>query len=216
MAEGSTTTNGAAQPAAGGNAGQAAVSQLRGARAQLAAKSSELEALRTEFEGIRARAETADTLGARVKALEAELKGRDEQHQTERALFAAGLTDPDELELVKFAHGRLPEKDRPPLGAWVDGLKKDPTKAPKLIEGIAGRWAKAGNAGAAGGGAGNATRTRTRIQPNRGAAAPEVDGGTEPTDQEWAEARRAALRGDRKPLDALKARAGLPVRGPRR
>lgn len=209
---------GAAPARTAGTAGEAAVAQLRDARRRLGAQSQELEQLREQIAQLTVKAETADTLGGEVKRLKAEITGLGEQHATERSLWAAGLTDPDEVELVKFAHGRLPEKDRPTLGAFVEGLKKDPTKAPKLIENIAARWkSKDGGKGAAGAGGSGAAQKRPAIRPNRGVVDTDgEDGAGAPTSAEFDAANAAAARGDRKALDALRERMGLPARARRR
>lgn len=208
-------TNGAGTGGGGGStAGEQAVAQLRDARRRLGAAGQEIEQLKERIAELSVKAETADTLGGEVKRLKAEITGLGEQHATERSLWAAGLTDPDEVELVKFAHGRLPEKDRPTLGAFVEGLKKDPSKAPKLIENIAARWAKDAKGGDDKRGA---QPKRAPIRPNRGVVDTDAeDTGTEPTQAEWDAANSAARRGDRKALDALRERKGLPARPRRR
>lgn len=202
-----------------GNAGQQAMAQLRDARRRLGALGQEAEQLKEQIAQLNMKAETADTLAAEVKRLKAELAGKDEQHATERSLFSAGLTDPDELELVKFAHGRLPEKDRPKLSEWVDSLRKDPTKAPKLIEPIASRWKSSGKDGKAAGGSGSggAQNKRPQIRPNRGVVDSDGDGAAgQPTEAEFEAANAAAARGDRRSLDQLRERMGLPARPRRR
>lgn len=200
-----TTANGApAAPPANDNAA------LRAARSQLSERTRELEALRGEVEQLRARADTADTLNGEVKRLKAEITGLGEAHRTERALWSAGVTDPDEVELLKFAHSRIAEKDRPPLDTWVAGLKADPTKAPKLLAPIAARWGSDSKSSTT-----TATTPRPRVNPNKTTVRePEVESSA-PTPEEWADARRRAIAGDRKLYDELKKRAGLPTRSPR-
>lgn len=203
MADGTPTTtpNGAAAaPPAGGDT----TATLRAARAQLTQRTQELEQLRGEVEALRTRADTADTLNGEVKRLKAEITGLGEAHRTERALWSAGVTDPDEVELLKWAHGRLPEKDRPPLDTWVSTLKTDPTKAPKVLAPIAARW---GTEGADGKGS-----PRPRPNPNKTTVREPTGETSEPTAEEWADARRRAVAGDRKLFDELKARKGLPSR----
>lgn len=206
-----TTVNGTTPARTSATAGDQAVARLRDMQRRYAATSQELESARGELEAYKAKAETAETLTAEVKRLKAEIAGLGEQHATERSLWSAGLTDPDELELVKFAHGRLPEKDRPPLGAWVEGLKKDPSKAPKLIENIAGRWKSTGKTTTSSSTEGGGSR-RSTIRPNRGVIEDEGGGGGgTPTQAEIDAATAAAARGDRRALNALKERMGLPV-----
>lgn len=184
---------------------------LRAARTQLAARTQELEQLRGEVEQLRTRADTADTLAAEVKRLKAEHQGMAEQHRTDRALWAAGLTDPDEIELVRFVHGRLPEKDRPPLTDWLEAVRKEPTKAPKLLEPVATRWKSSSSSTTSSSTTSSSSTTRKRANPNAGTVPVDGDGGsTAVTAEEWAEARRRALRGDGKLLDELRKRDGRP------
>jgi hypothetical protein len=205
-----TTTGGTTTTTAGGQATQ----QLRTVRAQLAERTTELEGMRGELEQLRAKAETSETLSGEIKRLKAEIAGLGEAHATERVLFAAGLTDPDEVELLKFAHGRLPEKDRPKLGEWVEGLRKDPSKAPKLLQAVTARWTETTTKDKP------TTTTTSRRAPrarvNRSSSTDDDTSSGQPTDAEWQAARLAAQRGDRKPLDALKSRVGLPTRPGRR
>jgi len=211
-ANGTPAAGGTGGGTGGGGAAGAATTQLRTVRQQLVARTTELEQLRGELEAVRAKAETADTLGARIRELEGEKTKLVETHKTERALWATGLTDPDEVELVRFAHGRLPAENRPSLPDWLEGIKKDPAKAPKLLEPITSRWkAPAGKGKDA-----PATTSRGRPQPNKGTT-PADDtgggGGGEPTPEEWAEARARAIRGDGRLFDELRKRVG---RGPYR
>lgn len=206
-----TTVNGVPPARSAAPAGDQAVARLRDMQRRYAATSQELDAARGELEAYKAKAETAETLTAEVKRLKAEIAGLGEQHATERSLWAAGLTDPDEVELVKFAHARIPEKDRPALGTWVETLKKDPSKAPKLIEGLAGRWKSTGKTTTSSSTEGGSSR-RSTIRPNRSVIEDEGGGGGgAPTQAEIDAATSAAARGDRRALNNLKERMGLPV-----
>lgn len=204
---------GAGSGGAGGGAGSGdqAPAQLKTVRGQLAQRTQELETVRGELETFRAKAETAETLSAEIKRLKAEIAGLGESHATERALWQAGITDPDEVELVKFAHGRQGDK-APKLGDWVAELRRDPTKAPKILQPVTSRWSGGGDNKGKSGGNGKPASS-SRIRPNRTAAVVDDEGArSEPTAEDWAAARRAALAGDRRPLDTLRERTGLPVR----
>lgn len=43
---------------------------------------------------------------------------------TREALLTAGITDPEDQDLVRWVYGRLDEKGRPELGAWLAGGAK--------------------------------------------------------------------------------------------
>lgn len=45
-----------------------------------------------------------------------------------------GHTDPEAVDLVTYAYGRLPGEGRPALGDWLQGVKADPTKAPLALK----------------------------------------------------------------------------------
>jgi hypothetical protein len=44
-----------------------------------------------------------------------------------------GIVDPSIFEAVEGAWGKLPEQGRPTLGAYLDQLRADPSKAPALL-----------------------------------------------------------------------------------
>jgi hypothetical protein len=157
----------------------------------------------------------AETLQGEVKRLKAEHAGLSEQHRTDRALWAAGLTDPDEIELVRFAHGRLPEKDRPELVEWLEGVRKSPDKAPRILAPVAERWRSSTSSSSSSTSSTSRSTTR-RVNPNARTAPVDEGSGGEPTAEEWKEARRRALQGDRKLFDQLRARSGKVARGGKR
>lgn len=45
-----------------------------------------------------------------------------------------GATDPEAVDLVQYAYGRLPGEGKPPLQDWLAGVKADPTKAPLALK----------------------------------------------------------------------------------
>ncbi len=45
-----------------------------------------------------------------------------------------GATDPEAVDLVQYAYGRLPGEGRPPLGDWLSQVKADPTNAPLALK----------------------------------------------------------------------------------
>lgn len=52
---------------------------------------------------------------------------------TERVLLERGLTDPVDRKVALLLYGELPEAGRPELGAYLDGVKADPTKTPRQL-----------------------------------------------------------------------------------
>lgn len=102
------------------------------AKREALARVAELEGRIADLEK---RGATVETLTGRVQELqqhlEAERKGRSE----DQTIFGAGFKDP---ALVRFEYSRLPEKDRPELGAWLADVQKTPEKAPASLRALLG------------------------------------------------------------------------------
>lgn len=103
--------------------------------------SDEQEAPKTvpyvEFAKARERIQAAE---ARVAELEAAAASAAEAFEaerngwnTDRALFQAGITDPEAQAVAKFLHGRT--EGAPEIAEWVGGFASDPTSAPAALRG---------------------------------------------------------------------------------
>lgn len=79
------------------------------------------------------RGATVETLTARIQELEASGKAAEASWAEERAVYQAGITDSEAIDVARHLHGRLPEKDRPAFPEWIAAQKKDPSKAPKAL-----------------------------------------------------------------------------------
>lgn len=77
---------------------------------------------------------TTDTLAAQVNELKAGFAAKEQAWDRERAIFGAGITDPEAVDLVTYLHGKIPEATRPPMADWLTGIKADPTTAPKSLQ----------------------------------------------------------------------------------
>jgi hypothetical protein len=49
------------------------------------------------------------------------------------AMYQAGITDPEAIEIAQFLHGKMPKSTRPPLGELAKQWKADPSKAPPAM-----------------------------------------------------------------------------------
>lgn len=177
--------------------------KLRDARRRIRDLKAELGKRDATIAELQGKVGDGETTAKRIAELEAKLLAAEE----EKGLFSEGVRDADEIDLVRMQHSKLDPKDRPALAEYVKSLKADPSKAPKLLAPYVEAW-KGGTGGGSGGGGGDDKRTRP--DPNK----THIDGGDlngKPTRAEWDAARDAARRGDGKPLEALKAREGLPV-----
>lgn len=164
----------------------------------------------TTIEELKAKIGDGESATLRIAELEGKLAAVEE----EKALFSEGVRDSDEIDLIRFQWGKLDAKDRPAIGEYVRGLKADPSKAPKLLAPYIDAWK--GGAPPADGKDKAKPPAQPRPDPNR-TTVDTTDGvNGKPTQAEWDAARAAAMRGDGKPLDALKARSGLPVSQPQR
>lgn len=90
-------------------------------------------ALETEIADLRKKVATVDTLTSQLDQLTRAHAAEKTGWETDRAVLALGFTDPEGLDVAKHLHGRLPEKDRPPLPDWLKSFQADPTKAPKAL-----------------------------------------------------------------------------------
>jgi hypothetical protein len=117
-----------------------------------------IKTLEKEAQGALEKAATADTLASQLKELQAERKKEQGAWEEERGLLRAGFTDPDAIDVARVLHGKLPEKDRPSLGDWLEGHRKAPDKAPKaLTPWLAAQEGNAGGKGNAGGSGGSSS-----------------------------------------------------------
>lgn len=100
-------------------------------RNELRQKLAELETAQQE---LTERLATTDTIAKQLEAAKAELKRERIERGQERALLEAGLTDTEGRDLALYHYGRLPEKDRPELSAWLGTLRSDPAAAPRSMQ----------------------------------------------------------------------------------
>lgn len=143
-------------------------------RREALAQVADLESKLAEFEK---KAATADTLAKRVGDLEAASAKAASEWAEERAVYQAGVTDPEAISVARHLHSQIPEKGRPAFAEWVGAHAKAPDTAPKALRGYfgdgkagagagadakgtpAGKAPPAGAAGATGGKAGANTGT---------------------------------------------------------
>lgn len=85
----------------------------------------------TKLAAAEAKGGSVADLQTKLTATEATLAAERATWATERPLLAAGIKDELDQATVLLVHGRI-AKDKP-LGAWLDGLAKDPSKAPRPI-----------------------------------------------------------------------------------
>ena len=93
----------------------AAPREDRGAKARIA----ELE---SQIEGLQAAVSKASQFESQLDDL-----------RLEKSAWQAGVTDPEGVEVARLFHGKLPAKDRPSLGDWLQQLKADPSTAPRAL-----------------------------------------------------------------------------------
>ncbi len=114
--------------------------QRRDLRKQLDEAHSKIEELEDAAAAFAKQAKQFESVQAELDGLKSERDG----WSTEKALVAAGLTDPEGIDLAKLAYGRIKPEDRPKGGIseWLkgDGVPKgvksylpaaDPPKDPK-------------------------------------------------------------------------------------
>ena len=88
-----------------------------------ASESIDADGLQAEIGRLQSRLDKAQT---RIETTEAEFSNYKANTTTEKAMMAAGVTDPEDMDLVRYRYGKLDEKSRPDLADWLsDGAKKD-------------------------------------------------------------------------------------------
>ena len=172
-----------------------------------------------------ARAEAAE-LRAKVATLEGELaplrlvatkyEAESKAWAAERTFLEVGVVDPEARELAAWAHGRIPEAERPELGAWLKTIKADPSKAPRALQPYfapanAAATNNAANTPAvgAGGASGGATASNATANPapvTRPLETAPAAGGAVTAEAIRAAAAEASRTGNWATYDALKAR----------
>ena len=103
---------------------------------RLAAKTAKIEEATTTIADLRAQLAAVPDVSeiqGRLDALQAthgELQATHDRHiaesTTREALLSRGVTDAEDMDLVRYRHSRLPEEGRPALSDWLDaGAKTD-------------------------------------------------------------------------------------------
>lgn len=94
---------------------------------------SRVAELEDQVKALQSKAGTAETLAASLRDMEAKYQTVQAEWQTERALYAAGLTDPDGIEVARMFYAKIDPDKRPPLPDWIRGIKADPSTAPRAL-----------------------------------------------------------------------------------
>ncbi len=145
---------------------------LAKARQERGAYRRDLETLQTQhkaavaaWDAERAQLATVDPTIETDRAELARLRSEAAAWGDERALLAAGITDPEGQDIARYAWNRIPEAERPKdgIGPWV---KSD--KAPKAVA----AYVPTADAGRAPAGGGRAPDPNKGVTPPRGVAAP--------------------------------------------
>jgi hypothetical protein len=190
---------------------------LRGKWKQQIAENADLKAQLAKLEPL---AVNSETLTRRISEIEGQRDAERAGRVADRAVHAKGITDPEGIDFLHQAFGRLDPKNRPEFGTWLDQQIAAPPKwlGPYLPDkgdgakgdgdGKAGAGSSSTGSTGAGAGAG-ASGNGQRPNPNGGVVHGGGGGaGAKPTQAEIEAARTSALRGDRAPWDAVQARLG--------
>lgn len=96
----------------------------------------ELSRERTKSKGTDALAAQVTSLTTEVTTLKSTLEKERAAWNEERAVYAAGITDPEAVDVARHLHSKLPEKDRPAFPDWLKAQAADPAKAHKALAGF--------------------------------------------------------------------------------
>lgn len=92
----------------------------------------EKKALASQVEELAGRVGDADALRQDLAVAREQYEGLQVRSSEDLHLASMGL-DGEARDLMRWAYGRLPEENRPALTEWADGIKADPTTAPKAL-----------------------------------------------------------------------------------
>lgn len=96
------------------------------------AVAAEVESLRGEIQSLTEKAATADTLASQLNELKAAHKTALAAIHEELALTRAGVSDPEDADLVRFHYGRLPAETKPKsVMDFIESLKVEGATVPK-------------------------------------------------------------------------------------
>jgi hypothetical protein len=108
------------------------IASLRGELRESRGRVAELEGQLAESDN---KAKTADTLAKQLEELKTKSAADADSWDQERAMYQAGITDPDAIDIAATLYNKLDPKSRPKTRAeWVAGFKDDPSKAPKGLQ----------------------------------------------------------------------------------
>lgn len=175
---------------------------------QAQARVSELE---LEVGGLKPQLAKLEGLTRQVADLEAKHASERGTWEAERAVWSAGITDPEGLLVARTLHGALPEAGRPAIGDWLAALRTDPSKAPRPLRPYLEAEAKAEVEVDDDASPPPAPVRKRRPAVNAGTSAATPAGGgrsVPPTAAEWAAAKAKLRSGDRADFDALAKRMG--------
>lgn len=106
------------------------LARLQAATEARRAAESQAATLREELATAKTQASEAATLREALKAQQDTLKAERESWGQTSTLLERGLNKAEARDAALFFHSRLPAEGRPELGAWLDEVKGDPSKAP--------------------------------------------------------------------------------------
>lgn len=76
-----------------------------------------------------------ESLNEQIQQLNEQLKKSESKYQRHLSISEMGIQDPEIIEMVEWAYNRATkdQEKAPELGDWLQEIKKDPTKAPKVL-----------------------------------------------------------------------------------
>ena len=93
-----------------------------------------------EIQPLAEKAARVDTLLDQIDKIKGEHRTAAAAWAEERGLLSAGVTDAEDVELVRFHYGRVPTETRPKsIGEYVTGLKAEGASVPKGLAHLFGR-----------------------------------------------------------------------------
>ena len=79
------------------------------------------------------RAQAAEAQLAELRAKLGELEASKVTWQSERAVYQAGITDPEGVAVATFLHGQLPAEGRPAIDKWLGKMRGEGGQIPRAL-----------------------------------------------------------------------------------
>ena len=111
-------------------------SRLKTYAAQIAERDGQIQEMQAKLDASTAQLGNAEKLQARVTTLEQELSQANTRYDRHSTLSTLGITDDSVRGTFEYLYSQAKDDkgNQPSFSDWVDGMSKDPSKAPVVLQ----------------------------------------------------------------------------------